>query len=108
MTNDIFNTDPELYTFLSERKAYLGAFLHSMRLEHELTQEELAEGTGYSVQTISKMENGKANPMGVAGRDIFMFLLEQSGNTLSEVLTEFSMFCENMQAAEAYDERLMQ
>jgi transcriptional regulator with XRE-family HTH domain len=105
--NDIFGTEPNLVSFLTERKEYLGLFLCSMRTAYEITQQELSEATGYSIQTISKLENGKANPMGVAGRDIFSYLLQQSGNTLDEILQEFSIFCQNMQAEEGgFDEIL--
>lgn len=106
--NDIFRTEPNLVNFLRERKEYLGAFICSMRMAYELTQQDLSEATGYSIQTISRIENDKANPMGVAGRDIFSYLVDQSGNTLDEILQEFSLFCYNMQAAEAYDARMEQ
>lgn len=106
--NDIFGTEPNLVNFLRERKDYLGAFICSMRMAYELTQQDVSEATGYSIQTISRIENDKANPMGVAGRDIFSYLVEQSGNTLDEILQEFSLFCYNMQAADAYDARVEQ
>ena len=106
--NDIFGTEPNLVNFLRERKEYLGAFICSMRMAYELTQQDVSEATGYSIQTISRIENDKANPMGVAGRDIFAYLVGQSGNTLDEILQEFSLFCYNMQAAEAYDARMEQ
>lgn len=95
--NDIFGTEP---------KEYLGPFMCAMREAYELTQEELSEATGYSIQTISKIENNRANPMGIAGRDIFSYLVNISGNTLDEILKEFTLFAHNMQAAEEYDERI--
>ena len=104
--NDIFGTEPNLVHYLRERKDYLGPFICAMREAYELTQEELSEATGYSIQTISKIENNRANPMGVAGRDIFSYLVNISGNTLDEILKEFTLFAHNMQAAEEYDERI--
>ena len=105
--SDIFRTEPRLAAFLRERKDYLGEFLKVMRNAYELTQQEVSDATGYSIQTISRLENGKGNTMGVAGRDIFGFLLETSGNTVDEILNEFDLFCQNMQAAEEYDERMI-
>lgn len=106
--NDIFRTEPDLVKFLRDRQEYLGEFLGTMRDAYELTQQDVSDATGYSIQTISKLENGKGNPMGVAGREIFSYLFSQSGLTLDEILKEFSLFCHNMKVAEEYDESLMQ
>ena len=106
--DDIFKTDPSLISFLRARKDYLGEFLGAMRDAYELTQQDVSEATGYSIQTISKLENGRGNPMGIAGRDIFSYLCEQSGLTLDEILKELSHFCRKMKAAEEHDEKLMQ
>lgn len=103
-----FGIENPLTQFFNERKEYVGPFLQTMRMAYDITQQELSEATGYSVQTISRIENGKANPMGVAGRDIFRYLLETSGNDQTEILQEFDIFCTNMKAAEGYDERISQ
>lgn len=108
VVNDIFGTEPNLVNFLRERKNYLGAFICSMRMAYELTQQDVSDATGYSIQTISRIENDKVNPMGIAGRDIFSYLVDQSGNALDEILQEFSLFCHSLQAAEEYDERMEQ
>lgn len=108
IVNDIFGTEPNLIGFLRERKEYLGDFLRVMREAYELTQQDVSDATGYSIQTISRLENNKGNPMGIAGRDIFSYLVDQSGNTLDEILQEFSLFCHNMQVEEEYDARMEQ
>ena len=105
---DVYGIENDLIRYFNERKDYVGPFLQAMRMAYEITQQELSEATGYSVQTISRIENGKANPMGVAGRDIFEYLLKESGNNENEILSEFSIFCHNMQAEEEYDERIAQ
>lgn len=103
-----FEIENSLTQFFNERKEYVGPFLQTMRMAYDITQQELSEATGYSVQTISRIENGKANPTGIAGRDIFRYLLDTSGNTQNEILQEFENFCMNMKAAESYDERISQ
>lgn len=48
--------------------------MRDLRNDLGLTQAEVAEEVGYSVQTISKLENGKV-PLGVAWRDILDYYL---------------------------------
>ena len=49
--------------------------MHDLRKDLGYTQAAVARDTGYSVQTISKLENGKV-PMGVAWRDILNYYMK--------------------------------
>lgn len=51
-----------------------GALIKKLRTALDMTQEELSEATGYSIQTISKLENGKGAD-GVALNDILCYLV---------------------------------
>ena len=67
-------TIPFLSQVEPENRRYMGAFIRYLRQRIFMTQTELSLETGYSVQTISRIENGKANAMSVAGRDILTAL----------------------------------
>lgn len=49
--------------------------MHDLRKDLGYTQAAVARDTGYSVQTVSKLENGKV-PMGVAWRDILNYYMK--------------------------------
>lgn len=72
-------TIPFLTQIEPASRRYIGAYIKHLRTELNMTQPQLAYETGYSVVTISRIENGKANPMGVAGRDILTALASLHG-----------------------------
>ena len=65
----------------------LGQIVTQLRKERDWTQQQLAEYTGISRQTLSAFENGKASELGLRK---FLFLLEVLGYKLK--LTEKSRF----------------
>lgn len=61
-----------------------GMLIKKLRTALDMTQEGLSEATGYSIQTISKLENGKGAD-GVALNDILCYLV-----LMGEGLADFS------------------
>lgn len=64
-----------------------GLLMKRLRTALNMTQEELSGATGYSIQTISKLENGKGSD-GVALNDILCFLILHADE---EMLIEYDM-----------------
>lgn len=84
---------PFLTQIEPESKRYVGAYIKNLRLRLGLTQLQLSFSSGYSVVTISRIENGKANASGVAGRDILIILSELCGFTEpGEMLDDYISF----------------
>ena len=71
---------------------YVGAYIRYLRNRLDLTQIELAAESGYSVVTISRIENGKANAMGVAGKDLIDTLAELHGFEPGELYNDYCAF----------------
>lgn len=67
-------------------------FIKYLRKGLGLTQQEVAEGSGFSVVTVSKFENGKCNRNGVASACITNYILQEAGITAEEALEAYSVF----------------
>jgi predicted transcriptional regulator len=67
----------------------------AFRKDLGFTQADLSKETGYSVQTISKLENGKV-PMGVAWKDILDYYISHCSK---EILKKEERCIETMFAA---------
>ena len=72
-------TIPFLNEVSEENSRYIGAFIRYLRKSVGITQRELSYQTGYSEQTICRIETGKANAMGVAGKDLLVALASAIG-----------------------------
>lgn len=74
-------------------RKYVGAYIRHLRTDLHMSQLQLAYATGYSVVTISRIETGKANPMGVAGRDILTALASLHGmDDANDMLDDWEQF----------------
>lgn len=84
---------PFLFQIEPENGRYVGAYIKHLRTGLGMTQPQLAFESGYSVVTISRIETGKANALGVAGRDILSKLAKMYGfNDASDLLDDYSSF----------------
>lgn len=63
-------------------RAVVGGNVRRLRRERGLTQEQLAEASGYPQQMISELENGKGNPTLTSLADLARAL----GASLSELV----------------------
>lgn len=76
------------------RECFIGPFMKYLREEMEMTQKDLSDETGFSIQTISKFENGKTSPRTFAAKRIIDKLItiwEVNGYDVEEM---FEDFCE--------------
>lgn len=76
------------------RECFIGPFMKHLREEMEMTQKDLSDETGFSIQTISKFENGKTSPRTFAAKRIIDKLItiwEINGYDVEEM---FEDFCE--------------
>lgn len=78
--------------FAKENPAIVGPFVQNLRTNHNITQQQVSDATGYSIQTISKFENGKSNPGSVASADIMTFIFEETKITPDKLKILFDMF----------------
>lgn len=90
-------------TIRGDRRRFLGPFAQSMRLSLGLTQNDISEGTGFSVQTISKFENGHSNPLSYSSREIIGYLCDLGMHEGWDVDKLFDSFCLNMEVMERQD-----
>lgn len=89
----------DAYRLTSRERA--GAFIKHMRKALGLTQQEVAEGCGFSVITVSKFENGRCSKNTVAPACISNYILEQAELTIDEALEAYNDFCEEGKPFEA-------
>lgn len=73
---------------------YLGPFIRSLRIELGITQAFLSSEIGFSVQTISKFENGESNPRATSAIYIVNYILGKAGMGTLSALKEFERYCE--------------
>lgn len=76
---------------------YLGPFIRDLRVEIGVTQQQLASEIGFSVQTISKFENGGSSISKISSRYIVDYILQESGMSTEEVLRDFMSYCEYLE-----------
>ena len=81
---------------MPENGMFIGPFSKALRIELELTQKDVSDATGYSIQTVSKFENGHSNPYAYASREIYSYLSAVAMQCGHDVDDEFSNFCQNM------------
>ena len=93
---------PFLIGVTDENSRYIGAFIRYLRKLVGITQKELSYQTGYSEQTICRIETGKANAMGVAGKDLLTDLAKAVGCEETELYDMYTAFVtENVEKWEA-------
>lgn len=83
----------DAYRFSSLEHA--GEFIQHIRKVLGLTQQEVAEGCGFSVVSVSKFENGRCNRNSVAPACISNYILEQAEISVDEALEAYRGFCED-------------
>lgn len=88
--NDVLNIDKKY-------EKYLGPFIRDLRVEMGVTQQQLSSEIGFSVQTISKFENGGSSISKISSRYIVDYILQGSGLSTEEVLREFMSYCEYLE-----------
>lgn len=57
-------------------KAYVGPWIKSLREEMGMTQKQVSDATGFSIQTVSKFENSKVQPDNVSFDAIVHFVVD--------------------------------
>ena len=79
-----------------EEFSYVGPFVARIRRELEITQAQVSEATGFSIQSISRFENGKTSPATIMGATVIDYVLGQllPARTIEEVMDMFDDFCE--------------
>lgn len=70
----------------------VGPFIQAMRKSECLTQRDVSEATGFSVQTISRFENGRSNPTTVAAAYIIDYVLTHADVSPEEAIILYSEF----------------
>lgn len=79
-----------------EEFSYVGPFIACIRRELEITQAQVSEATGFSIQSISRFENGKTSPATIMGATVIDYVLGQlqPEHSVEDVMTMFDDFCE--------------
>ena len=79
-----------------EEFSYVGPFIACIRRELEITQAQVSEATGFSIQSISRFENGKTSPATIMGATVIDYVLGQllPARTIEEVMDMFDDFCD--------------
>lgn len=70
-------------------EADVGPFIQELRMDAGITQKMASDATGFSIQTISKFENGRSNPNSFSSRRITNYILEEIGINTGEALVLF-------------------
>lgn len=80
-----------------EEFSYVGPFIACIRRELEITQAQVSEATGFSIQSISRFENGKTSPTTIMGATVIDYVLGQlqPEHSVEDVITMFDEFCLN-------------
>lgn len=84
-----------------EEFSYVGPFIACIRRELEITQAQVSEATGFSIQSISRFENGKTSPATIMGATVIDYVLGQlrPAKTIEEIMDMFDDFCEEWPSA---------
>lgn len=77
--------DPEEYHLV-------GPFIASVRRELDITQAQVSEETGFSIQSISRFENGKVSPTTVMAAYVINYILGQLDAPIEDVTSRFDDF----------------
>lgn len=79
-----------------EEFSYVGPFIACVRRELEITQAQVSEATGFSIQSISRFENGKTSPATIMGATVIDYVLGQlqPARTVEDITDMFDDFCE--------------
>lgn len=79
--------DPEAYHLV-------GPFIASVRRGLDITQAQVSEATGFSIQSISRFENGKVSPTTVMAAYVIGYVLDQvePKPTVADVIATFDDF----------------
>lgn len=95
MHEDIFTPIEELEN--REIRAYLGPFLKSVREALGLTQHNISDDTGFSIQTISKIENGRMPSFqAVSVQHLIGYYSDAYDISTGEFIENFCAYCEQM------------
>lgn len=70
----------------------LGPFIKTLRESELITQRQVSEATGFSIQTISKFENGRGSPRSVSAVRITSYILAVAGIDNEEFETLYKEF----------------
>ena len=85
----MFMIDPFLTQTLKGDPNKIGPFMQRLRIEGGITQKDISDAIGFSVQTISKFENGRSNPNSIASRAIIHYILDELGLQTAEAIELF-------------------
>jgi Predicted transcriptional regulators len=79
----------------AEEYSYVGPFIAHVRHELDISQAQVSEATGFSIQSISRFENGKTSPATVMGATVIDYVLGQlqPERSIEEVMDMFDEFC---------------
>lgn len=80
-----------------DREKLRGPFVQSLRLSMGLTQHDISDEVGFSIQTISKFENGKSNPAAYASKQIYAYVIYLACEQGHDIDAEFDGFCHIME-----------
>lgn len=77
--------DPEEY-------AYVGPFIAKLRGDLGLTQSQVSDATGFSIQSISRFENGKSSPATIMGECVIEYVVSSLDVSITELMDMFDEF----------------
>lgn len=76
---------------------YIGGFIKQLRELIGITQQDVSDEVGYSIQTISKFENGKSNPLAYASRKISEYVITLAELEEKDVYELYKEYCACME-----------
>lgn len=77
--------DPEEYS-------YVGPFIAKLRGDLGVTQAQVSDATGFSIQSISRFENGKSSPATIMGECVIEYVVSSLDIDLTELMDMFDEF----------------
>lgn len=77
-----------------ENYHYVGPFIACVRAKLGLTQAQVSEETNFSIQSISRFENGKSSPTTIMATHVIDYILTTAGFDNAYITDWFNQFVE--------------
>ena len=75
-----------------ENYSYVGPFIACVRTKLGLTQAQLSDKVGFSIQSISRFENGKVSPTTIMATHVVDYILKTADLDTAYVIDWFNQF----------------